>query len=98
MARAYVIGTCDTKGPELAYIKALLETASVPSLLVDVGIRSDGAAADVSPREVAACHPDGAAAVFSDDRGAAIAQAAGSHLCRATWNARPATGAARRHA
>jgi uncharacterized protein (UPF0261 family) len=73
MARAYVIGTCDTKGPELAYLKGLLEAAGVASVLVDVGTRSDGAAADVSPREVAACHPGGAAAVFSDDRGAAIA-------------------------
>ena len=73
MARAYVIGTCDTKGPELAYVKALLEAAGVPSVLVDVGTRSDGAAADVAPREVAACHPGSAAAVFSDDRGAAIA-------------------------
>ncbi len=72
MARAYVIGTCDTKGPELAYLKALLDAAGVPSTLVDVGIRSDGSGADVSPREVAACHPDGEDAVFSDDRGAAI--------------------------
>jgi uncharacterized protein (UPF0261 family) len=72
MAKAYVIGTCDTKGPELAYIKRLLEAAGVPSVLVDVGTRSDGAAADVTPGEVAACHPGGAAAVFSDDRGAAI--------------------------
>ena len=59
MARAYVIGTCDTKGPELAYLKGLLEAAGVPSILVDVGIRSRGIDADVSPREVAACHPDG---------------------------------------
>jgi len=72
MARAYVIGTCDTKGPELAYIKGLLEAAGVRSILVDVGTRSEGAAADVSPREVAACHPDGEGAVFSDDRGSAI--------------------------
>ncbi|MGH6921244.1 MAG: Tm-1-like ATP-binding domain-containing protein, partial [Geminicoccaceae bacterium] len=72
MARAYVIGTCDTKGPELAYLKGLLEAAGVPGVLVDVGIRSDGAAADVTPREVAACHPGGEGAVFSDDRGAAI--------------------------
>jgi uncharacterized protein (UPF0261 family) len=73
MARAYVIGTCDTKGPELRYLKELLKAAGVPSLLVDVGTRSDEAAADVSPREVAACHPGGAGAVFSNDRGAAIA-------------------------
>jgi uncharacterized protein (UPF0261 family) len=72
MARAYVIGTCDTKGPELAYLQSLLEAAGVASVLVDVGIRSDGAAADVAPREVAACHPGGEGAVFSDDRGAAI--------------------------
>jgi uncharacterized protein (UPF0261 family) len=72
MARAYVIGTCDTKGPELAYLKGLLEGVGLAGVLVDVGIRSDGIGADVSPREVAACHPGGAAAVFSDDRGAAI--------------------------
>jgi uncharacterized protein (UPF0261 family) len=72
MARAYVIGTCDTKGPELAYIRGLLEAAGVPSVLVDVGTKSDGSGADVPPQEVAACHPGGADAVFSDDRGAAV--------------------------
>jgi uncharacterized protein (UPF0261 family) len=76
MAKAYVIGTCDTKGQELGYLKQLLEVAGVPSVLVDVGTKvtnkSDGSGADVSPQEVAACHPDGARAVFSDDRGAAI--------------------------
>jgi uncharacterized protein (UPF0261 family) len=73
MAKAYVIGTCDTKGPELAYLKGLLEGVGLAGVLVDVGIRSDGIGADVSPREVAACHPGGTGAVFSDDRGAAIA-------------------------
>ncbi|MGH7004641.1 MAG: Tm-1-like ATP-binding domain-containing protein [Alphaproteobacteria bacterium] len=72
MAKAYVIGTCDTKGRELAYLKGLLEAAGVPSVLVDVGTRSDGKGADVPPRQVAACHPDGPDAVFSDDRCAAI--------------------------
>jgi len=71
MAKAYVIGTCDTKGQELGYLKQLLEAAGVPSILVDVGTKSGGGA-DVSPQEVAACHPDGERAVFSDDRGAAI--------------------------
>jgi uncharacterized protein (UPF0261 family) len=42
-------------------------------VLVDLGTRSDGRRADVTPREVAAHHPDGAAAVFGDDRGRAIA-------------------------
>jgi uncharacterized protein (UPF0261 family) len=72
MAKAYVIGTCDTKGQELGYLKQLLEAAGVPTILVDVGTRSDGSGADVTPQEVAACHPDGEHAVFSDDRGAAI--------------------------
>jgi uncharacterized protein (UPF0261 family) len=72
MAKAYVIGTCDTKGPELGYLKNLLEAAGVPSLLVDVGTKSGNSGADVSAQEVAAYHPGGAGAVFSDDRGAAI--------------------------
>ncbi|MGH6945383.1 MAG: Tm-1-like ATP-binding domain-containing protein, partial [Geminicoccaceae bacterium] len=42
MAKAYVIGTCDTKGRELAYLKRLLEGAGVPTILVDVGTRSGG--------------------------------------------------------
>jgi uncharacterized protein (UPF0261 family) len=73
MAKAYVVGTCDTKGAELAYVQGLIATAGVPTVLVDLGIRSDRSRADVSPREVAAHHPDGAAAVFGDDRGRAIA-------------------------
>ncbi|MGH6913824.1 MAG: Tm-1-like ATP-binding domain-containing protein [Geminicoccales bacterium] len=73
MARAYVVGTCDTKGAELAYVRDLIGAAGVPVVLVDVGTRSDGAGADVAPREVAGHHPGGANAVLVDDRGAAIA-------------------------
>jgi len=73
MARAYVVGTCDTKGDELVYVRDLIEAAGVPTVLIDLGTRSDGARADVTPREVAATHPDGEGAVFSDDRGAAVA-------------------------
>jgi len=54
MARAYVIGICDSKGPELAYTKELLGAAGVQTVLVDVGIRSDGTAANIAPREIAA--------------------------------------------
>jgi uncharacterized protein (UPF0261 family) len=72
MSRAYVVGTCDTKGDELAYVRDLIEAAGVPTVLVDLGTRSDGARADVTPQEVAAAHPQGEGAVFSDDRGAAI--------------------------
>jgi uncharacterized protein (UPF0261 family) len=78
MAKAYVIGTCDTKGPELGYLKDLLEAAGVPSVLADVSTRRGDGRADVSAQEVAACHPGGAGAVFSGDRGAAIEAMAGA--------------------
>jgi uncharacterized protein (UPF0261 family) len=71
--KAYVVGTCDTKGAELAYVRDLIAAAGVPTVLVDLGTRSDGAVADVTPQEVAAHHPDGLAAVRVDDRGQAIA-------------------------
>ena len=68
-----MVGTCDTKGEELAYVRDLIAATGVPTVLVDLGIRSDGRRADVTPREVAAHHPDGAAAALGDDRGQAIA-------------------------
>jgi uncharacterized protein (UPF0261 family) len=72
MAKAYVIGTCDTKGQELAYLKRLLEVAGIACVLVDVSTRGAGTGTDVSAREVATFHPGGVRAVFSDDRGIAI--------------------------
>jgi uncharacterized protein (UPF0261 family) len=71
--RAYVVSTCDTKGDELAYVRDLIAAAGVPTVLVDLGTRSDDARADVKPREVAAHHRGGADAVPGDDRGAAVA-------------------------
>ncbi len=73
MAKAYVVGTCDTKGDELAYVRDLIAAAGVPAVLIDLGTRSDGRRADVTPREVAAHHPAGAGAVFGEDRGQAVA-------------------------
>ena len=72
MGKAYIIGTCDTKAAELAYVRALVEAAGAQTVLVDIGIKSDGRNADCTPADVAACHPDGAAAVFVSDRGAAV--------------------------
>ena len=69
----YVVGTCDTKGTELRYMRDLLAAAEVKTLLVDVGTSGEDAEADVSAQEVAAHHPDGADAVFGDDRGKAVA-------------------------
>jgi uncharacterized protein (UPF0261 family) len=72
-AKAYVCGTCDTKGDELAYVRDLIGAAGVTAVLVDLGLRSDGRGADVAPARVAAHHPDGARAVFVEDRGRAVA-------------------------
>jgi uncharacterized protein (UPF0261 family) len=73
----YVAGTCDTKGSELAYVTQLIRAAGVAAALVDLSTGGPegkpAAAADIAPGEVAACHPQGAAAVFTGDRGSAVA-------------------------
>lgn len=72
--KAYIVGTFDTKGPELLYIEQLVRAAGLATLKVDVGTQSDGRLADVRPAEVAAHHADGVAAVLGlDDRGRAVA-------------------------
>ena len=74
MAKAYVVGTCDTKGAELRYMKGLLEAAGSETCLVDVGTGNpDTGSVDVSAEEVASHHPDGVGAVLGgDDRGRAV--------------------------
>ena len=67
-------GTWDTKGVELDYVAQLVRSAGLDVVTVDVstGSREPGGA-DVTASEVAAAHPDGAAAVFTGDRGSAVA-------------------------
>ena len=74
MAKAYVAGTCDTKGAELRYIKGLIEDAGIESCLVDLGTGGgDAGAVDVPAAEVASHPPDGADAVLvGGDRGRAV--------------------------
>lgn len=72
MGKVYVIGTCDTKSAELRYVRSLLEAAGIGTVLVDIGIKSNGQDADIKPSDVAASHPDGAGAVLVDDRGQAV--------------------------
>jgi uncharacterized protein (UPF0261 family) len=70
----YVVGTADTKGEELAFLKAGVISAGAAAVLVDVGIRSPQCEVDVAAREVAGFHPQGAEAVLSsNDRGTAVA-------------------------
>lgn len=76
MNTAYVVGTADTKGPELRYVRDLLQTAGIDTVLVNVGTKGGEQYADVPAAEVAACHPDGPAAVFVNDRGRAVIEMA----------------------
>lgn len=73
MGSAYVVGTFDTKGDELRYVAGLISGTGVTVRTVDLSTADGPAAADVSAREVAAWHPDGADAVFTGDRGSAVA-------------------------
>lgn len=74
MVKAYVAGTCDTKGTELRYIKSLIEAAGLQTCLVDLSTgKGDGGPVDVPSAEVAAHHQEGARAVLhGDDRGRAV--------------------------
>ncbi len=73
MPRAYVVGTFDTKGEDLRYVADLLAPHCIVTT-IDVSTGSaEASAAEVSAEQVAAHHPDGTAAVFTSDRGAAVA-------------------------
>jgi uncharacterized protein (UPF0261 family) len=71
--RVYVAGTGDTKGRELAYVRDLIAAEGVPAVLVDLSTRGTFDGADITSREVAACHPESAASVFTAERGSAVA-------------------------
>ncbi len=70
---AYVAGTFDTKGRELFFIRQCLERLGLRVVTVDLSTSGKTSSASVHPREVAHHHPQGEAAVFSDDRGNATA-------------------------
>jgi uncharacterized protein (UPF0261 family) len=73
MDLAYVVGTFDTKGRELTYVAELARAAGARVVTVDVSTTGSAAGPDVTAAEVAAHHPDGADAVFTGDRGSAVA-------------------------
>ncbi|HSW09015.1 MAG TPA: Tm-1-like ATP-binding domain-containing protein [Aquabacterium sp.] len=70
---AYVAGTFDTKGRELFFLRQCLERLGLRVVTVDLSTSGKPSPASVHPREVARHHPQGEAAVFSSDRGMAIA-------------------------
>jgi uncharacterized protein (UPF0261 family) len=72
MKRVYVVGTADTKGEELAYLRALVIAAGGEAIAVDVGTRAPAMKPDISAAEVASHHPDGVGAIATGERGAAV--------------------------
>jgi uncharacterized protein (UPF0261 family) len=73
MKRVYVVGTADTKGEELAFIKACVAEAGAQPVLVDVGTRKPSVTVDIAAAEIARFYSDGAEALLSsEDRGFAM--------------------------
>jgi len=69
----YVAGTFDTKSDELGYIANTLAGAGVVVKTVDLAATGNGFGTDLSPQDIAAYHPQGVDAVFTGDRGTAVA-------------------------
>ena len=69
---AYVVGTFDTKGRELGFIKSCLDRLGIKTVTVDLSTSGRRGDTDVGPEEVARHHPRGNAAVFTGDRGSAV--------------------------
>lgn len=71
--RVYVAATYDTKGHEAEYVVDLLKRDGLGVVSVDVSTTGAASAARVQARDVARSHPQGEQAVFTGDRGSAIA-------------------------
>ena len=69
---AYVVGTFDTKARELLFVAQCLERASLRVTTVDLSTSGQPSVATISPRAVAAHHPEGAQSVFTGDRGESV--------------------------
>jgi uncharacterized protein (UPF0261 family)/ABC-type branched-subunit amino acid transport system ATPase component len=69
---ALVVGTFDTKGAELGYLRDRLRALKIPVRTVDLSTSGKISRADVTPMQVAAMHPRGSGAVFSGDRGESV--------------------------
>lgn len=72
MGAVYVVGTCDTKGAELRYVRDLIREQGQSAVLVDVSTSATAGSddADFKPSDVLKYHPSGAE--LGDDRGRAV--------------------------
>jgi uncharacterized protein (UPF0261 family)/ABC-type branched-subunit amino acid transport system ATPase component len=69
---ALIVGTFDTKGRELKYLRDALRDLGLRTRMVDLSTSGKPSSADVSPQEVAISHPRGSNAVFTGDRGQSV--------------------------
>jgi uncharacterized protein (UPF0261 family)/ABC-type branched-subunit amino acid transport system ATPase component len=67
-----VVGTLDTKGEELRFIRDLVKASGLRTRLVDVSTSGKPATTDVTAQEIALNHPRGGPGVFNGERGAAV--------------------------
>ncbi|MCJ9706084.1 Tm-1-like ATP-binding domain-containing protein, partial [Bradyrhizobium sp. SHOUNA76] len=67
-----VVGTLDTKGIELRYIRDIIAESGLRTRLVDVSTSGKHSSCDVSAQEIALNHGRGGSAVFGPDRGTAV--------------------------
>ena len=67
-----VVGTLDTKGAELRFIRDIIADNGLRTRLVDVSTSGKASACDVSAQEIALNHGRGGSSVFGADRGASV--------------------------
>ena len=74
-AKAYIAGTFDTKGRELFYLRDCLKAQGIAALTVDLSPADPAAdrGTDFKPAGIASLHPQGPSAVFTGERGTAVA-------------------------
>jgi len=68
----YVVGTFDTKGDELRYIRDTIIDQGIRVRTVDLSTTQKPSSADIPSHVVAAYHRGGANAVFTGDRGSSV--------------------------
>ena len=68
-----VVGTLDTKGPELRFIRDLIAASGLRTRLVDVSTSGKLSTCDVTAQEIALNHGRGGSSVFGRERGASVA-------------------------
>jgi uncharacterized protein (UPF0261 family) len=67
-----VVGTLDTKGEELRFIRDIIAGSGLRARLVDVSTSGKLSSCDVSAQEIALNHARGGGAVFGPDRGTSV--------------------------